>query len=960
MPLSSRAEHALPAALAARADRTISQLDLPSALGSSPALRWVLALSTFAERVCQQQPAWIRAALERDAFASALVPEQLRSELDAAVAAAETLDDLQRCLRQARNRAQLQLVWRHLLGAASVEETTAALSFMADTFIDLTLARLTDWAEAEHGVPRDANGVAQRLTVLALGKLGAQELNLSSDVDLIYCYDAPGATDQGLSNDQFFTRLGQQMLVALDRLTADGFVFRVDLRLRPFGASGPLVMHREALLGYYQRDGRDWERYALQKARPCAGDLVTGRHLLRDLAPFVYRGYVDFGNLDALRAMKAAIVREHRSVDNIKLGPGGIRDVEFTIQALQLIWGGREPRLQTPRLAVAARALAELRLLPADEVAALIEAYRFFRDVEHSLQAFDDQQTQVLPADPERRLRVALSLGLDDVADFDQRLAGHRAVVRRTFDELIADPGSDGLAAPVPNPAAPTDQWQALDAARLVALGCVDVEETLAQVDRLVHAAGRLAPDSTGHQRLDALMPLLLREAAALPRTLAQQTMAATTDASQGLLRGLLNSSDAGVRLVDRALQRVVPLLVAILRRSAYLTLLLENPAALRRLLIILCASRWLATRLTQRPEFLDALLDERQQQSLPTLTELKRDLAARLEPLGDDDEHWFAELRAFKGQHHFNAALGQVRGTLPLMRTSDYLTFLAETVLAAASGRAWAAQPGWAAREAPFLVLGFGKLGGFELGPDSDLDLVLLHDLSVEQGPLLQRVARSFLSTIGTPTLSGPLYSVDTRLRPAGAAGTMVTQIDAFDRYQRERAWTWEHQALVRARPIVGDPQLAERFQDIRRLVLCRQRDPSVLRREVLAMHERLHQHFRSAPEDVKRSSGGIVDIEFLVQYLVLAHAHQHPQLITYTDNVRILEQAAVAGILSDQRAAALTGAYLALRTEGHRAVLDLPDAEQSAQVLAEHRELVATVWQSLFQEPLDAISNR
>ncbi|MEM9744685.1 MAG: bifunctional [glutamate--ammonia ligase]-adenylyl-L-tyrosine phosphorylase/[glutamate--ammonia-ligase] adenylyltransferase [Pseudomonadota bacterium] len=925
-------------------------------LPSSPTLRWVLGLSTFAERVARQQPDWLQRALAGEAFNQPVDPVRLRDELAAIADAVDTPEELHRGLRRLRNRIQFTIVSRHLTRRAPLEETIATLSTLADAAIDAALTCLTAWAEAKSGVPRNAAGERQRLTVLALGKLGASELNLSSDVDVIFVYGASGKTDQGLTNEQFFLRLGQQLIAALDRLTEDGFVFRTDLRLRPFGASGPLVIHGEAFADYYLNHGRDWERYALQKARACAGDRAFGERLLDDLRFFVYRRYVDFGMLEALRTMKASIQREHGDAADIKLGPGGIRDVEFTVQALQLIWGGREPVLQTGVLTQALTGLTELGLFDTDAADELRRAYRQLRDVEHSLQAIDDQQTQRLPADDEARLRIALSLGYTDLEAFDQALAAERATVSRHFAELIALPEVVDVAVGAPAEVAASPSTTAgaeanpTHPAALSAAGFNDPEGTADALAKLSRARDRNHVDAVGRERLNTLLPIVLELAPRLSTVLDQRL--ARDDASPGLLSALCGSAD----LPDRAVQRVVPILMAVLRRSAYLALLLENTTALRRLLLCCAASRWLAERLAQRPALLDALLDERQQGVLPDRAALKEQLAARLTLANGDDERWFAELKAFKEDQQFAAAFGQVRGSLPLMKTSDCLTFLAEAVICAAFERArgeFCSDRGW-----PFLVLGFGKLGGIELGPESDLDLVFVHDLSADDGPVLQRFCRSLLSIIGTPTAQGPLYEVDTRLRPSGSAGTMVTQIDAFERYQFEQAWTWEHQALIRARPICGDPALAERFQAIRRRVLGQLRDRERLRDDVLTMHRRLRRHGRQSATDIKRASGGIVDIEFLVQHLVLAESHAHPSLLAFPDNVRILEASAAAGVLDAAAAARLTEAYLALRTEGHRAALDLPDAAASAAVLAGYRDRVAALWEERFGVPLDEAS--
>jgi [glutamine synthetase] adenylyltransferase / [glutamine synthetase]-adenylyl-L-tyrosine phosphorylase len=912
------ADYRLSGELAERADQTVARLVPSLAEVGGQALRYVCGLSEFAAHVAQRDPEWLIDSLRHQRLHAAPDRTGIGIAADDALGAVTGMEALQQALRRLRNRYQFWIVWRHLVLRASLEDTTTALSALADVLIDRALAVVHEWNAERDGEPLDGGRRPQRLVVIALGKLGAGELNLSSDVDLMFAYPEPGETQRGKTAQQFFVRVGQQLIQALDAVTADGFVFRVDMRLRPFGKSGPLAMHFEAVEDYYVRHGRDWERYALVKARACAGDHAAGADLLEALRPFVYRRYLDFGAIEALRDMKARIYAERHDVDDIKLGPGGIRDVEFAVQVQQLIWGGRQRALQETRLLSVLPQLAELGHLQADTVAALADGYRFLRDVEHSLQAEQDRQTQSLPAQTLSRLRLARSLGFDDYAAFEATLDRHRGLIKTVFAEVIGAPpeaGSEGLRL-----------WLAPeDTERLRESGFADAEAAAHQLETLVTARDRSSVGSIGRERLDRLMPLLLDR--------------------------VRNLDDP-----DLALARVVPVLKAVMRRSAYLALLHENPDTLAHFLDLAVKSRWLAEQLTAHPAFFDALLDLRHVGALPDRDALARDLREQVrQAQAAGQERVLDVLREFKEHHVFNVALAEVRGTLPLMNASDYLTFLAEAVLEQALDLAWRenarrfpefAEPALPTR--PFIIVGYGKLGGIELGPGSDLDLVFIHDLPEAAGQFLHRLVRRLLHVITVPTYLGSLYEVDMRLRPSGKSGTMVSSLAAFRDYQIGEAWVWEHQALVRARGVAGDRDLLRRFEQVRLDVLCRPRNAGELRGEVLKMRRRMSEHL--GDEDLKQASGGIVDIEFMVQYLVLAHAHQHPDLAVYTDNMRILETAERLGLLPARVAGSLREAYLALRSEWHRSVLDLPDNERAAEVLSRHRDRVRGAWAALF----------
>lgn len=883
-------------------------LDAPS--------RYVFALSEFALHVAITEHAWWREAHAAQRFAAPLTAPVVRDMADAALREALDMPALQAGLRRVRNRCQLWIVWRHLAARAPLEETTAVLSDLADVLIDAALERVHAWNVRREGAPHGAtSGAPQRMVVLALGKLGARELNLSSDVDLIFAYPEAGTTERGRTNQQFFVRLGQLLIQALDQLTVDGFVFRVDMRLRPFGGAGPLAMSFAALEDYFTSQGRDWERYAFIKARACAGDVAAGQALLRDLRPFVYRRYLDFGAIDALRDMKSRIQAERHDTSNLKLGPGGIRDVEFTVQVQQLIWGGRQTELQESALLAVLPVLERLGHLEPAAVADLAAGYRFLRDAEHSLQAEADRQTQTLPASTISQLRLARSLGYADYAAFAAELDAHRGRVANVFASVVGaedTTSGEGLAIWV-EPDRP-------DA--LAAFGFRDVAATGAVLADLVAARDRSSVGAEGRQRLDRLMPALLDLVRRLPDP-------------------------------DLALARVAPVLKAIMRRSAYLALLCENPVTLAHFLDVAAKSRWLAEELARHPAFFDALLDQRQLTTLPERGTLAAELGERVAAAGAEGaERVLDALREFKEHHVFNVALAEMRGTLPLMNVSDYLTFLAEAILECALELAWqenAEKFGVYPWPQPFIVVGYGKLGGIELGPGSDLDLVFIHDLPADAAQFLHRLVRRLLHIITVPTYVGTLYEVDMRLRPSGNAGTMVSSLDAFREYQLGEAWTWEHQALVRARGLAGDRALIERFETVRREILCRARDADRLREDVLGMRRRMAGQV-TAEGDLKRASGGMVDIEFIVQYLVLAHAHAHPELAVWSDNVRILETAGRLGLIPADQAERLRAAYLALRTEWHRSVLDLPDTERATQVLELHRATVQQAWHAVF----------
>lgn len=823
----------------------------------------------------------------------------------------------QAALRQLRQREQMRFVARDLLRRCPLVTLTRELSAFADAVLAVALATAEAELAALHGRPVGAgSGRIQQLVVLGLGKLGGHELNLSSDIDLIFAYDEDGETDgaRSIGNQEFFIKVGQRIIQLLDPVMADGFVFRVDMRLRPWGDGSALATSFDAMELYYERHGREWERYALIKARVCAGDLRAGEQLLKSLKPFVYRRYIDFGAFESLRDMKAMIereVRRHDRDDNIKLGAGGIREVEFIAQAFQLIRGGVDSALQERELLKVLPLLADRQLLPAAAVDELVTAYGFLRDSEHRIQALHDQQTQTLPAADDDRLRLARAMGFADWGAYVSALAGQREIVHGHFRDVIV--ARDAAEPQVPAPESWPEPVRALLASRAVA-----------------------QLTGTARDRFDRLLPLLVHACLA---------------------------HENG----DLALLRIMPLIEATLRRSAYLVLLIENQDALQRLIDLCAASPWIAESLARYPVLLDELLNAATLFAPPSRDDLVAELRAQLTRVPEDDlERQMDVLRIFQKGQVLRVAASDLKGTLPLMKISDSLTWIAEAVLQEVLNLAWrqlTAKHGRPLRvdgtpcDPDFVIVGYGKLGGLELGYGSDLDLVFLHDgdpqrdsdgeRPLDGASFFARLGQRIIHLLTTAMATGQLYDVDMRLRPSGSSGLLVTSLSGFSQYQREHAWAWEHQALIRARVVAGDTRLAARFDAVRAEVLARARDRETLRHEVVEMRDKMRGHL--APKDgidLKHSPGGLVDLEFLVQYLTLAHAHDFPALTRWPDNVRLLDTLAEAGVLSLQDAEGLKAAYLALRARGHRRALARVDRILGEGELVAERTLVRTQW--------------
>ncbi|MCR4347757.1 MAG: bifunctional [glutamate--ammonia ligase]-adenylyl-L-tyrosine phosphorylase/[glutamate--ammonia-ligase] adenylyltransferase [Sulfuricaulis sp.] len=908
----------------------------------------VFATSEFVARACVQQ-----SALLNDLISSGdLLRPYPAGDLAARVAKslAEAADELalKTRLRQLRRREMVRMAWRDLAGWADLRETLATLSEFADACVDGALAKLHAWAVEKSGEPRgEQSGKPPKLVVLALGKLGGQELNFSSDIDLIFAYPEEGEIQgpPALSNHEFFLRLGQSLINVLNENTADGFVFRVDMRLRPNGASGPLALSFAAMEHYYQTHGREWERYAFIKARVIAGDKAAGEELLKTLKPFVYRKYLDYGTIESIRNMKGMIEREmvrKGMHGNIKLGSGGIREIEFIAQTQQLIRGGREPQLQERHLlAVLPRMVAAGCMDPGtgDE---LMQAYVLLRNVEHRLQMVADQQTQQLPTDETAQLKLAFASGFADVKSLAVELERQRDNVHRHFAQLFRTEGeatgeheTDKLASVWLGTADAEIAKQILRDS-----GYAQSEEALSLVNGL-REGPMVAAFSTGARaRMDRVVPLVLEAA---------------------------GKSDESLT----TLQRLVHLLEAVGRRTVYFSLMAENPQVLTQLVRLGGASPWIANWIAQHPIVLDELLDPTLYE-LPTPEALQDELRQRLAHIPEEDlELQMEVLREFRHGHVLRVAASDVGPGLAPEQTGAALAAVAESMVTAALDLAARdlerkhGAPQCPGRETPpgFAVIGYGKLGSRELGYGSDLDMIYLYEGCADGAtrgsrPLpneafFARLGQRLIHILTTRTPGGILYEVDMRLRPSGKSGPLVTSLTAFRDYQRDHAWTWEHQALVRARPVAGRPGLARQFAEVREEILCRPRDLAKLKTEVREMRGKMVAEkvdHDTTQADVKHDPGGIVDIEFMVQYWVLRWAHNHPGLTRHTENIQLLEALKAEGLLEPARAQLLTEAYRRYLSVEHRLKLMERGALANPAELGDWPERVREVWKEVF----------
>ena len=846
------------------------------------------------------------------------------AEAAAGLAAAADEAALKSGLRALRRRVMLRVIARDLAGLATLDEVVATVSALADS----TVGAAADWLErdltARHGTPRgETGGAPQQLHVVAMGKMGGCELNPSSDIDLVMVYPEEGQTDgpRPLTNHEFFVRLAQRLTGVLSEITPDGFVFRVDNRLRPWGDAGPLAAGFEALEDYLITYGREWERFAWLKARAVRGD--RSAELMDIVRPFVFRRHLDYSAIAALRALHRQIreeVARRDRADDIKIGPGGIREIEFIVQLFQLIRGGREPELRARGTREALRALSARELLPAEVVEALAAAYVFLRNLEHRLQYLDDQQTQRLPRADDDRACVATAMNLPDWTALAVALDAQRAVVSAQFDRVFAEAPEHGEAAVLPLARAPDAETAA---AHLSALGYADPAALLAEWNRLRTSSRIRAMPATSQSLLERLVPLALVAGARQPQP-------------------------------DLAITRLLRLLEAIARRESYLALLVEFPQALETLARLVGASPWVADYLSRHPILLDELLDGRALHAAPDWPRLAAALRAQLDALDPDVEQQMDALRHFKQQQTIRLIAQDLAGELALEKLSDHLTDLADLILRETLCRCWAGLKTRHCTEPRFAVIGYGKLGGKELGYASDLDIVFLYaDDAPEAWEHYARLAQRISAWLTTITPGGVLYETDLQLRPDGGKGLLVSTVESFATYQHKSAWTWEHQALTRARWCAGDAAIGAAFEAIRREVLTQPRDAGALAREVVAMREKMLAAHPNASGlfDLKHDRGGIIDVEFAVQYLVLAHAHRHPALTGNVGNLALLKLAATLRLLPMEVAGAAHDAYREFRRRQHALRLQGGEyARVEKPAAAAHVAAVERLWREVF----------
>jgi len=847
-------------------------------------------------------------------------------------------------LRQFRCREMVRIAWRDLAGWSELDETLSDLTELAEVCIQFALDYLYQQACDRKGIPTTADGTPINIVVLGMGKLGAWELNYSSDIDLIFAYAEDGALSdrKETSYGEFFSRICRSLVKVLDAITADGFVFRTDIRLRPFGDSGPIIMTFDGLENYYLTQAREWERYAMIKARQVAGDFGSGKQLAALIKPFVYRRYLDYGAFEELRSLKIQITQELMRKDrmeNVKLGPGGIREIEFIGQAFQLIRGGQDLDLQERSILKILKMLGEKQLMTKDDAEQLQTSYRFLRRVENHIQQYQDKQTHDLPSDPLVQKILSFSMDYPDWQSFKTKLDAVRKEVHSVFDQVFSV----------------SDQAEIKDSSEIVWSGGND-DDSIEYLEQ--------------HGFLKATESLKLLKDFKSSRAVNRLT-AKGADVINRLIPQLIEGLQQ-IDNEDETLKRVLDLFEAVAGRNVYLSLLAENPKALSQLIKLSSASPWICEYLAKYPVLFDELLDTRSLYEPLNKEQLSSQLDTCLQAVESEDvEQLMITLRQFKHLNILRIAAADIMDVIPVMVVSDYLTYVAEVILEAVIDRSWkiltakhGLPPNSSDAQKGFSILGFGKLGGFELGYGSDLDMVFIYHCqdgnamtdgwkSISSAQFYGRLAQKVRHILDTKMLSGILYEVDLRLRPSGDSGLLVTHIDIYEDYLKNNAWTWEHQALIRGRFVAGDVALKQPYEAIRERILSLSRNKVELKTEVVEMRDKMRVALAKKESelfDLKQSIGGIVDIEFIVQFFILAFAAEKKGLTTYTDNVRLLEALSQHGCISDSKADILTRAYCEYRDYGHHQVLQGERAIARKDDFVDTRAQVEQIWHETF----------
>ena len=858
---------------------------------------------------------WLPRAIMPEDFAQFANWQQLQNDGNEA--------EIARQLRLLRRHVLAHIITRDIHHQADLAEVTRTITQFADFAINTALNHAHAHYQALYGIPIGRHtGAEQHLTVIAMGKAGGYELNVSSDLDLIFTYPESGDTNgkRERSNQEFFTKVGQKLIALLNDITADGQVFRVDMRLRPDGDSGALVASETALEQYLVTQGREWERYAWCKARvvtPHANDIAA---LVR---PFVFRKYLDYNAYHAMRELHRQIKQEvqKRGMEhNIKLGAGGIREIEFIAQIFQMIRGGQNRSLQLKGTQETLVQLGNMGILPPNTVAQLLAAYRFLRDVEHRLQYWDDQQTQTLPDSPAQQTQLAISMGFADYPAFLGSLKTHRDFVNQQFNQILNEPeqadhdNQHPLAELWDNAADPNRQPEN----ELAKLGYADSPHIAQRLAHIRQASKYRQLSAQAQPRFDAIVPRMIEAAARCPNP-------------------------------DATLLRLLDFLDTISRRSAYLAFLQQYPAALNQVAELMSQSAWAAEYLRQHPILLDELLSAQLMQPLDWAA-LENELASSLNAQ-DDTESKMDTLRRFQHAQTFRLLVQDLAGKWTVEALSDELSQLADTVLRQTLHHAWHSIPKIHRPDPQFIIIGYGKLGGKELGYTSDLDLVYLYDdPHPEAADLYTKLARRLSTWLSSSTGAGSLYELDLRLRPNGDSGFLAHSLAAYTQYQQQNAWTWEHQSLTRARYICGSATLGAQFEQLRRQIIAQPRNIGSLKTDIIAMRHKITATHPADDENVKYAHGGVVDVEFIVQYLVLAHSHEAPELLENYGNIALLGMAAQRGFIPAEQARAAQNAYRRYRQIQHNKKLrDIARVAVDKTLLADY-QAVKDLWAMVF----------
>ncbi|HMU63144.1 MAG: bifunctional [glutamate--ammonia ligase]-adenylyl-L-tyrosine phosphorylase/[glutamate--ammonia-ligase] adenylyltransferase [Nitrosomonas sp.] len=915
-------------------------------------LEKILPFSRYVQRLLASEPDLQDYLMDKGA--SQFLREEMLDFLNSAcVASALNEAGLNAALRKLRKRVMLRLAARDLAGLADLPEVMMTMTQLAEVTIQFALKHHQIWmSHPEHyGEPIGEKSASPRqLLVIAMGKLGGGELNVSSDVDLIFLYPEEGETNgkKSISNHEFFTRLGRKLIASLNDYTIDGYVFRVDMRLRPHGENSPLTISFAMLEEYLTTQGREWERHAWLKSRVIVGSLAEEAILMEQIVrPFVFRKYLDFEAYEAMRRLHAQLRKEvdrREMHDNIKLGPGGIREIEFITQVFQLIRGGRDADLCIRSTLATLGRLLEKQPLPSQTIQELIDAYQFLRKLEHRLQYLDDQQTQSIPENTDDQALIAETMGFASSPELFAKLDIYRSQVTRHFELIFAvprkSPTHDMLTALWQEQ--PSDLTQVKAAThQLTTLGFSEPEKISARIQQFYVSQFFQKMPLASQQKITAVMPTLVEAVAQFPP-------------------------------IELTLERMLQLLEHISQHPAYLALLLEHPQTLPRVAKLVNSSQWASNYLGRHPILLDELLAPQGLYQLPDWKALKVELMRQLNHINSPKKNiteWQMDvLRHFQHAQVFQLLAVDLEGVLLLETLSDHLTELADLILGNVLNLAWQGLKKKHQEQPLFAIIGYGKLGGKELGYSSDLDIVFLYDDNHPDAlEIYTKLSQSINTWLTSHTSAGGLYETDLRLRPEGTSGLLTCSLDAFKHYQQSQAWVWEHQALTRARFVVGNEQMGAAFEAIRKEILCKPRDLAKLKQDILMMREKMLDAHPNPTSlfDIKHDRGGIIDVEFMVQYLVLGYSSRFPQLTGNIGNIALLKLAGNLGLIPSEMAQHVLSIYREYRRIHHRLRLSgdpeltgaastkeasVSYARIEATQLNDARKVVLQLWEEVF----------